>query len=235
MDGLDLALNESTVCGVRYDAEQGEARLLVEVEALPEVGPIDLDPRRAIVFSSVAAIDVTLRVDRGDYGPVLPLGALDDLEQFFAGLSWGHAMYGWDFVDVTDLNEAWQVEPSLSVRVGSGDGTHSLRWFVECGSAALSGDPESYVLQGVVWFDDLRIERADGTSMPVDRFLADGARWWKTFREGDSRLSAHAQKDAGAASLKWRQWSATDSTIVAAGEWTANMPLVTTHRPRPTE
>jgi hypothetical protein len=53
IDRLDLALNESTVCGLRYDAEHGEARLLVEVETLPEVGSIDQDPRRAIVLSSV--------------------------------------------------------------------------------------------------------------------------------------------------------------------------------------
>ena len=42
----------------------GEARLLVEVEALPEVGPIDPDPRRAIVMSSVESIEVTVRSDR---------------------------------------------------------------------------------------------------------------------------------------------------------------------------
>ncbi len=220
IDRLDLALNESTVCGLRYDVDRGEARLLVEVEALPEVGSIDRDPRRAIVLSSVESIEVTLRSDRvGGYGPVLPLGSLDDLEQFFAGLSWAHPMYGWKFVDVADPGPAWQVEPSLRVGAGGGVAAHSLRWFTECSSAGGTGGPGSYVLQGVVWFAELRVERADGSSLPLEGFLADGARWWKAFREGDSRLSVQGQREAASASLRWRHWSASSSVIVPAGEW----------------
>ena len=222
IDQLDLALNESTVCGLRYDAERREARLLVEVEALPEVGPMDPDPRRVIVMSSVESIEVTVRSDRVDgYGPVLPLGSLDDVEQFFAGLSWAHPMYGWEFVDVTDPGPAWQVEPSLRLRPGGGLAAHSLRWFTECGSAGRTGEPHSYVLQGIVWFAELRIERADGSSLPVERFLADGARWWKGFRAGDSRLSAQGQREAASAALRWRHWPASGSMIVPAGEWEA--------------
>ena len=222
IDRLDLALNESTVCGLRYDAGNGEARLLVEVEALPEVGPIDPDSRRAIVMSSVESIEVKVRSDRVDgYGRVLPLGSLHDLEQFFAGLSWAHPMYGWEFVDVTDPGPAWQVDPSLCVRPGRSAAEHSLRWFTECGSAGRTGEPGSYVLQGVVRFAGLRIERADGGGLPLGQFLADGARWWKAFREGDSRLSARGQREAASASLRWRPWPASGSTIAPAGEWDA--------------
>jgi hypothetical protein len=220
IDRLDLALNESTVCGLLYDADRGEARLLIEVEALPEVGPIDRDPRRAVVMSSVESIEVTVRSDRvGGYGPVVPLGSLDDLEQFFAGLSWAHPMYGWELVDVTDPGPAWRVEPSLQVRPGRGVAAHSLRWFTECGSAGRTGEPQGYVLQGTVRFADLRIERADPGSLPLGRFLADGARWWKAFREGDSRLSGQGQREAGSVSLRWRNWPASSSVIVPAGEW----------------
>jgi hypothetical protein len=46
-------------------------------------------PRRAIVMSFVESIEVTVRSGRvGGYGPVLPLGSSDDVEQFFAGRSW---------------------------------------------------------------------------------------------------------------------------------------------------
>jgi hypothetical protein len=38
VDLLDLALNESRVCGLQYDAEAAEARLRLEVLALPETG-----------------------------------------------------------------------------------------------------------------------------------------------------------------------------------------------------
>ena len=128
-------------------------------------------------------------------------------------------MYGWEFVDVADPGPAWQVEPSLRVRPGRGVAEHSLRWFTECASAGSTGEPVSYVLQGVVWFAELRIERADATGLPLGRFLADGARWWKGLREGDSRLSAQGQREAASGSLRWRHWQASDSTIVRAGDW----------------
>jgi hypothetical protein len=213
-------LNESTVCGLRYDADRDEGRLLIEVEALPEVGPIDRDPRRAVVMSSVDSIEVILRSDRvGGYGPVLPLGSLDDLEQFFAELSWAHPMYGWQFVDVPDAGPAWQVEPSLQLGPGRGVAAHSLHWFTECGAAGRTGQLLSYVLHGVVRFEELRVERADGGSLPLALFLADGARWWKAFREGDSRLAAQGQREAASVSLRWRKWPESSSVIVPAVEW----------------
>jgi hypothetical protein len=208
IDQLDLALNESTVCGLRYDADLDEARLLIEVEALPEVGPIDRDPSRAVVMSSVESIEVTVRSDRvGGYGPVVPVGSLDDLEQFFAGLSYAHPMYGWEFVDVAVPGPAWQVEPSLRVRPGRGVAAHSLRWFTECGSAGRTGEQRSYVLQGVVRFAQLRIERADARPEPLEEFVADARRWWDAFQRRDARVSVDAQRQAQAGAASWRSWA----------------------------
>jgi hypothetical protein len=207
VDRLDLALNESTVCGLRYDADVGEARLLIEVDALPEAGPIDPDPRRVVVMSSVESIEVTVRRDRVDgYGPVLPLASFDGLERFFAGLSWAHPMYGWEFADVADLGPAWQVEPSLRVGPGRGLASHSLRWFTECGSVDRAGEPRSYVLQGVVWFAELRIERADARPVSLEEFAADARRWWDAFARRDARVSVAAQRQAHAGAASWRSW-----------------------------
>jgi hypothetical protein len=50
IDRLDLAFNESQVCGLHFDQARAEARLLVEVLALPQVGLTDPDPRRVVVF-----------------------------------------------------------------------------------------------------------------------------------------------------------------------------------------
>lgn len=101
VDQLDLALNESQAGGLRFDADAAEARLLIEVLALPEVGPIDRDPRRVLVLSGVSSIEVILRADRGGaLGPVLPLESLDALERFFTSLAQADAMYGWSFIDV---------------------------------------------------------------------------------------------------------------------------------------
>jgi hypothetical protein len=223
IDRLDLALNESTVCGLRCDAERGEVRLLVEVVALPETGPVDHDPRRVIVLSSVASVHVTLRAEHAgehdEYGPVLPVASLDELELFFARLDRAHPMYGWEFIDVVDLPEAWRVQPSLHMRVGPGDGMHSLRWFTECRSTVRTGEPEDYVLQGVIRFDDLAVERADGSTLPLEHFLDDGARWWQAFRAHDRRLSTQSQHAASEVSMRWRQWGAAlDTKRVPAGD-----------------
>jgi hypothetical protein len=207
VDRLDLALNESTVCGLRYDADAGEARLLIEVDALPEAGPIDPDPRRVVVMSPVESIEVTLRTHRVDgYGPVMPLDSFDDLERFFAGLKWANAMYGWEFVDVADPGPAWQVEPSLQARRGGGVAAHSLRWFTECGKTSGDGEPRSYVLQGVVWFADLRVERADARPVSLEEFAADARRWWDAFQGRDARVSVAAQRQAHAGAASWRSW-----------------------------
>ncbi len=74
VDGLDLALNESQVCGLRFDAPARVAQLLLEVAALPEVGPIDPDPRRLLLLAGVSRIEVILRHEQGqEPGPVVPL------------------------------------------------------------------------------------------------------------------------------------------------------------------
>ena len=67
VDLLDVAFNESRVCGLQFDAGAAEARLRLEVLALPETGhprPLDADPRRVVVLSGVPAVEVIF-ADRG--------------------------------------------------------------------------------------------------------------------------------------------------------------------------
>jgi hypothetical protein len=211
IDRLDLAFNESQVCGLQFDQARAEARLFVEVLALPEVGPIDPDPRRVVVFSDVSVVEVVLRRDDvSDLGPVLPLASLDAVESFFASLGQADAMYGWSFVDVEDPGENWNVSPSLVLQGSTGDTpVHTMRWFTECGRP-VSGDVwERYFLQGVIRFNDLRVERADGRPVSIEEFTADGRRWWDAFERHDARLSSEAQKQASASAAAWRRWGGT--------------------------
>jgi hypothetical protein len=70
---------------------------------------------------------------------------------------------------------------------------HSLYWFNECG---LAGDGDGYVrycIEGVVDFEDLAVERFDGTPVAVEQFAAAGKRWWRAFFSGDPRVSVEAQ------------------------------------------
>jgi hypothetical protein len=67
---LNVALNESDPCGLSYDRDACEARFLLEVLALPRDGPVDPDPRRALVLRGVSALCVWLEQESpGGGGP----------------------------------------------------------------------------------------------------------------------------------------------------------------------
>jgi hypothetical protein len=200
-DDLEVALNEATVVGLR--AEQGRAvSLLLHVLALPEDGPPDPDTRRALVLSGVSRVRVLLRHDvpgQVDYGPALPLADLAAVEAFFASLTRTGDLYGWEFLDAPDLRADWPDEVSLDLTLGPpADGTHSLYWFNECGTA-----DESFCIEGLVEFTDVAARRADGTPVPVEDFVAAGRRWWEAFHSGDPRVSPAAQR-AQPRSPSWR-------------------------------
>ena len=217
VDQLDLALNESQVCGLRFDAGAAEARLLLEVLALPEAGPIDRDPRRVLVLAGVSSIEVVLRADRdGALGPVLPLESLDALERFFASLGQADAMYGWSFIDRDSAGEVWNVAASLAAASSEPQAAgHTLHWFIECGRPGPGEDWERFLVQGVIRFGSLRIERADGRPVPLEEFLADARRWWDAFERRDARLSADAQRQAQAGAASWRSWDG--SSVMVPG------------------
>jgi hypothetical protein len=196
IDGLDKALNESTVCGIYRGVAPDQARLLVEVEALPKHGPIDPDPRRALVMTGVSSIEVDLHLDASGDGPRVQLASLDAVEAFFASLAWWHSIYGWSFIDMKDRIAPWPTNPSLKIAVRDTPAAHSLEWFTECGTAG-----GSYILRGIVRFTALSVERADGTEMTLQHFIDDGARRWEAFRARDPRLSVASQR---APAVHWR-------------------------------
>lgn len=215
VDRLDLAFNEATVCGLRYDPSAAEVRLLVEVLALPEIGPIDPDPRRVVAFCGVSSVEVILRPDMpSGPGPVLPLESLEALETFFASLGQADAMYGWSFIDVIDVSDDWKASPSLIERTSlQPAAVHTLHWFTECGRPGREDEWERYVLQGVIRFDSVRVERGDSRPMPLEEFLADARRWWNAFESHDARLSGDAQKQAQARAASWRPWGGTSVMV----------------------
>ena len=205
---LDDALNESQVCGLSFDAEAAEARLFLEVLALPETGPIDRDLRRVLILSGALSSEVILRAARDDaLGPVLPLESLDALGRFFSSLGQANAMYGWEFIDRESVGEEWNAPASLTTTSsGPQPAGHTVHWFTECGRPGSEEDWERYLLQGVIRFGDLRIERADARPVSLEEFVADGRRWWVALRSGDSRMSSDAQQLAQACAASWRSW-----------------------------
>jgi hypothetical protein len=154
----------------------------------------------------VSVVELVLRRDEEpDLGPVLPLASLDAVESFFASLEQADAMCGWSFFDVEAPGVRWNVSPSLVLR-GSTEvaSAHTMRWFTECARPVPRDGCERYFLQGVIRFNDLRVERADGRPVSVEEFTADARRWWEAFRGHDPRLSTEAQTQANANAASWR-------------------------------
>lgn len=214
IDNLDAAFNESDVRGFTFDAVSNEARLLLEVLALPEAGPIDPDVRRVILMSGIARIEIRLRLDTAEPGPVIPLASLDALSRFFDSLTFADSMYGWEFVDVEQPSAWWTGDTSLIATGASPAASHTLLWFTECGDGT-----ERFALGGVVEFADMDVERADGTPIALEDFALAGARWWKAFNDRDPRLSVPAQHGVSRAARTWWPDRTRESVVVEAGEW----------------
>jgi hypothetical protein len=207
--GVDVALNEADVLGIRLEPSGAWCELLVHVLALQESGPIDPAARRILRLASPARVRVLLRPlqPRPDKrGLVIPLEGLDAVEDFFASLSWSDSMYGWAFLDVPSLTSSWPDRPSLTIDLRPAPGSHTLFWFSECGREE-HGGPAAYCIEGTVAFEDLQVLRADETPQPLDQFIADADRYWKALHGRDERLSVTAQRAAQSETPSWRSFT----------------------------
>lgn len=174
--GLESALNEAEVVGLRLASSDSACELLLHVCAQPESLASDPDPRRVLRLQGVTRIRVLLREDRENgYGPAIPLAGLDDVESFFMSIDGWDAMYGWEFLDRPSRLDDWPKEPSLTVDLRSGPALHSLFWFTEC---RVPGHETPYCIEGAVDFDDLEVAYAGGEAEPLEQFIAEGRRWW---------------------------------------------------------
>lgn len=211
----EVALNEADVLGVRLEPSGAWCELFLHVLALPENGPLDPDARRILRLMSPAQVRILLRADRtasSGYGPVIPLAGLDAAEDFFASLSWSGSMYGWQFLDDPSLTHDWPAQPSLTIDIRSGAGSHSLFWFNECGRDEGS-TKVAYCIEGNVTFEDLEVLRADATPQPLDEFISEGHRYWQALHSHDERLSVAAQRTAQDGTPSWRPYVRNTVTI----------------------
>jgi hypothetical protein len=193
-------LNEATVAGLRPGPD-GSVVLLLNVLALPETGPVDPDGRRALILSGVSRTRVLLRrcSTWGDpaRNPAIPLRDFEAVEEFFASISLSGDMYGWEFLDSSDLIDDWPPVVSLDLSSGAAPSAHSLYWFNECGLFNGYDGYVPYRIEGVVDFQELTVERFDGTPVAVEEFVAAGKRWWQALFGQDPRVSVAAQTALG--------------------------------------
>jgi hypothetical protein len=212
----EVALSEADVLGVRLEPSGAWCELLLHILALPETGPLDPDARRILRLTSPAQVSILLRADRtgsSGYGPVIPLTGLDAAEDFFASLRWSGSMYGWQFLGDPSLTHDWPAQPSLTIDMRSGAGSHSLFWCNECGRDE-GGTNVAYCIEGTVTFEDLEVLRADATPQPLEEFTSEGHRYWQAALNGyDERLSVEAQRAAQDGAPSWRPYVRTTVTI----------------------
>ncbi|MEU0561414.1 hypothetical protein [Dactylosporangium sp. NPDC006015] len=199
--GLEVALNEADVLGLRVSPVDDAAELLLHVCAQSEQTAPDPDPRRVLRLLGATRIRVLLREDpHGGYGPMIPLTGLDDVEAFYAALGGWYSMYGWEFLDRPARTAGWPAEPSLTVDLRPGPPPHTLFWFTEGWKA---GEGTGYCIEGTVEFAGLEVTRADGTPVPVEEFTADARHYWDVLF---GRRGAPPQAQvAPAAAPSWRQ------------------------------
>lgn len=204
---LEVALNESEVAGVRMNPDGAHVDVLLHVVALPEFGPLVKDGRRIMRLTEPSEVRFLLRRDVAGDGvadqPAIPLADEAAVEEFFASLAWGGAIYGWRFFDLPELTSDWPATPSLRIQVGAGRGAHSFYWFNECGVAQDAG--AAYCIEGTVTFDDIVVLDADEREIPVELFVADGVRQWEALYAQDERLTVEAQRESRHGAPRWRR------------------------------
>ncbi|MBU2693959.1 hypothetical protein [Pimelobacter sp. 30-1] len=208
-EGLEVALNESDVVGVRLDPTGAYVDVLLHVTALPESGPLATDGRRIMRLTEPAEVRFLLRRDgvgeEAGYQPAIPLADETAVEEFFDSLAWGGSIYGWRFFDLPELTSDWPETPSLRIAVRADRGTHTFYWFNECGVERDEGT--AFCIEGTVTFEDLVVLDAEAREIPVERFIADGFRQWDALGAQDERLSVEAQRESQDGSPKWRKWA----------------------------
>ena len=182
IEGLNVALNEATLLGVKVVAEQRVATIALSVLSMPDKGQPSSEVRVELVLQPVGRVAASLRHGRWDdaAATVEPFG-LDGLPAVLSRVG-GCAMYGWKFFDVPEGQDfdVWKDRLSLDWRSSdSGGMSHSLILFQE----------NKHHLDLCIWFDELSTLTPSHHLIPLDDFAAGGKRWWDGMYAGDPRTS----------------------------------------------
>lgn len=181
LDGLNVALNEATLLGVEFDPGERVAGVTLDVLALPPDAPERDDGRVLLVLEPVGGIAASLRHGTWDERSArVERFGVDEIHGIVAQVA-GNPIYGWEFFDAPAKSfRTWSDRLSLDWHSDLPDGrNHSLDLFQEADSH----------LDLRIWFDGLRIVRADGTEVPLETFVSEGRRWWDAFHRHDPRTA----------------------------------------------
>lgn len=167
--GLNLALREARWLDFRVNPP-GSVDLLFQVRTLHPDGSEPGDSRIVLRLLNTARLAVSLRSGpwndaEAETIPVL----LDDLPRVVRSFE-GRPICEREPVDIPYARDEFYGRLSLHVRLGQGNGRHSLRLLVE-------GKPTAS-LNLLIEFDDLDVFDATATRIPLADFIAGAQRWW---------------------------------------------------------
>jgi hypothetical protein len=193
---LNVALDESTVEGIRWDERSAEVHVALRVLSLRPDGEPDDDCLRVLTCAPAADLRILLRRDRFGtipYGPPIPLPDQQALAEFVRSVGLRDSMYGGRAIDDASPLDDWPATVSLDLTFGGAAARHCLYWFTDC-SREEPGGTVGYRLEGLVRFGELSVRREDGTAVDVRRFADDGLRWWAARLDNDPRVSSRARR-----------------------------------------
>jgi hypothetical protein len=183
---IGVALNEASLLGAEYNPDTNAVGLTLSVLTLPDdSSPEPEDPRRQIILTEIGRLAGVLTARQADpsSAAVEPFSVSDLLSvvESFGG----QAVYGWDFINGDDHGFAkWRRNLSVDHRPREGSLENRIFLFQE-------GATDDRVLDLWIWFSDLIVRDAVGSTIPLDRFVADGKRWWDALYAHDPRTRGH--------------------------------------------
>lgn len=176
-DGIGIALNEATLCGLEFSREKNLVGGTFSVVTVSDDGTVPDDNRVQIIFYDIGKIYASYRDGRWDdkeasvihFGPENLLHVTEEL-----GVN---SIYGWDFIDCNDEKfDSWKSSLSMQYETDKGKTDHTIDLFQE-------GLKRHLDLR--IYFGHMRFFRPDYTEIPLDDFITGGRRAWDSIHAGD--------------------------------------------------
>lgn len=172
-DGIDLAINESTLNSVRIGSNEVEVGL--GCISMNENGEFPDDNRFKFIFHDFGRIALSFR--RGLWDDESALIEKIDPSEIASKLNGLilDSMYGWEFIDLKENQfTSWSDKKSLDkVNKQNWSDMHTIDLFAEQDGA----EPVTIDLR--IWFADIQILDWNNSELSLDEFIQNGQRGWE--------------------------------------------------------
>jgi len=182
---IGVALNEASLLGMEWAAEQSVLWSTFSVLTLPETGPEPEDRRVVLSFENVGRVAMSCREGRwDDYEAEVIKFKVDEILETIQSFG-GQPIYGWEFINAEEKElKKWEDKLSLEILNSSGSTANRISLFQE-------GATEKKHLDIWIWFESLRVLNPQKEEISIEDFSEGGKRWWDALHTGDPRTGNH--------------------------------------------